>query len=105
MCNHDNDELRDLIRGTGEQLEENWCLEACEFLADRGIGYGYAGVPIEIFKGVLRAVADASGYRIVLQTSIVEPVENSDVMRTVGHREIANLEPTLWVVTEPTPKE
>jgi hypothetical protein len=59
---------------------------------------GRVSVALEVWVGIEQDLADASGYHVVLQGAILEPIEGSqNTFRTVGLRDLATAEPTLYV--------
>ena len=57
-------------------------------------------VPLETWLGLARALADTSGYRVVLQAAIMEPIENQPkASRTAGWKDVASVEPALFLET------
>ena len=92
-----DDEISGLLKETAEALTEEYYFKFCDVLRRLGLS---EGVPVEIWMGLANAVANISGYRVVLQVAIVEPIEGEpDTCRTVGQREIASAEPILWIET------
>lgn len=90
-------ELADMLAETGEHLTEDYLDVFFEIFDDLKIGHLHPPTPLEIIKGIGQAFANASGYRIVLQTELVRPVEgNPDTFRTVGYRDVAVAEPSLF---------
>jgi hypothetical protein len=91
-------ELSTLIEETGERIAEDYYFAFFEFLAKLDLPDTDCGIPLKLWTGIAQAFADASGYRISLQAAILEPIDNeSTTYRTVGHREVAAVEPTLFV--------
>jgi hypothetical protein len=90
----DIQELSALYEETGRELEEQYQLRFWEILCELGLFEPDHGpVPREIWIGIAQAIADCSGYRLVLQAHILEP----DTRRTVGHRDMASADPMDWV--------
>ena len=89
------------MQKTGDDISHEYYCEGSEILGNLGLFSELESdgpVPLEVWTGILQALADASGYWITLQAAIVEPIEdNPDMMRTVGQREIVTVEPTLFV--------
>jgi|ERR1700722_15431650 len=94
-------ELSLLVEKTGTEITEEHHRQFSEILENLGLLSDFVGtgpVPIEVWIGVTQALADASGYRVTLEASILEPVKDcSGTSRIVGRREIATVEPTLFV--------
>jgi hypothetical protein len=97
----DLEELSLLMEKTGDDIMDEYYWEGSAILGTLGLFSEFESgcpLPLEIWTGIVQAIADASGYRITLQAAIVEPIEdNPDMMRTVRQREIATVEPTLFV--------
>jgi hypothetical protein len=93
-------ELSTLIKETGERLIEDHYPKFCDALGELGLfgSDGLAPVPLELWRALAQAFADASGYRIVLQAEILQPIEcEAGSYRSAGHREVASAEPTCFV--------
>ncbi len=57
--------------------------------------------PPEVWTGLAQAMADASGYRVVLQAAVLKvssEVPNS--YETVAHRDVTITDPTLFLATD-----
>jgi hypothetical protein len=93
--------LSALIKKTGDEIEEDYDWRFCEVLGKLGLmseGWGGDPVPPEVWTGMARALADASGYHIILQSEILKPIEDSPgIYRSVARHEVAHIEPTVWV--------
>jgi hypothetical protein len=91
------EELSALIKTVRENLFNEYHERFSELFNDFGLGYEYDPTPLEIFAGIAQALADVSGYRIVLQAEVLEPIEGDPNMkRSVGHLAVAHLEPTIF---------
>jgi hypothetical protein len=93
-------ELSALIEETGDKLTEDYHIRFCKLLDELGLfEEGDGGpVPLEVWRGVARAIADASGYRVLLQAAIVQPNgDDPNVERIIGHREIGICEPMVFI--------
>jgi len=89
-----------LVEETGNNLTEDYHITFGKLLGEFGLFEdGDSGpVPLEVWRGVARAIADASGYRVVLQAAIVQPTgDDPNVERIVGHREIGICEPMVFI--------
>jgi len=90
-----------LIKETGGEIMQEYHCQFSEILENLGLFSEFAGtgpVPLEVWTGIAQALADASGYSVILNAEIMEPVEDSpETYRRVGRREIAMVEPTLFV--------
>ena len=57
-----------------------------------------APVPLEIWIAIAQAMADASGFRLVLQSHLVESCnDHPGHEKVVGYRDVAIVAPTLWI--------
>jgi hypothetical protein len=69
---------------------EGYYSNFCDLLNRVELSEWHCPVPLEVWTGIAQALADASGYRIVLQAAITEPVNDApNTHRITGHREIA----------------
>jgi hypothetical protein len=94
-------ELSALVEETGARISEHYHFAFIELLAQLNVPDAYSPIPLELWVAIAQAFADASGYRISLQAAVLEQTEASDY-RVVEHREVAGVEPTLFV--EPADK-
>jgi hypothetical protein len=93
MSNPDEiQELSTLIKETGDQILMDYYLKFCELIR---IEVPEDPFPLEMWTGIAQALADASGYRIVLQAGIMSGTR--DTLRLVGYREVASVEPNLFI--------
>jgi hypothetical protein len=93
MGNLDN-ELSGMLDETGEHIIEDYLDTFLEVFDDLKIGPSYPPVPVEVLDGIAIAFANASGYRVVLEADIKQPVKGKrNVYRTVGHRTVVVAEP------------
>lgn len=94
-------ELSLLMKKTGAEITGDYTERFGQILENLGLFSEFAGsvpVPLEVWIGIAQALADASGYFVILETAILEPVnESSGTSRIVDRRETAALEPTLFV--------
>jgi hypothetical protein len=93
-------ELSTLIKEAGERLIEDYYPKFCEYLDQLGLfdPDGVGPVPLELWRALAQAFADASGYRIVLQAEILELIDSEPgSYRSVGQREVASADPTCFV--------
>ncbi len=96
-------ELSTLIEETGERIAEDYYFAFFEFLAELNLSDNDCPIPLKLWTAIAQAFADASGYRIGLQAVVLEPVNGEPTSyRGVGHREVAGVEPTLFVQPEET---
>ena len=55
-------------------------------------------VPLELWVGLVQAMADVSGYRVSFQATVLEPVAgDQNQEKIVDYREVASADPTLFV--------
>ena len=93
-------ELSALMKKTGDEIEDDYHIRFSGILDKLGFSEGWGGdpVPLEVWTGIAQALADASGYHFILQAELLEPIKDSPGMcRSVGRREIAHIEPLVWV--------
>lgn len=91
-------ELSTLVEETGDRIAEDYYFAFLEFLAKLNLPQNDCPIPLKLWAAIAQAFADASGYRIDLQAVVLEPTDDeSTSYRTVGHREVARVEPTLFV--------
>jgi hypothetical protein len=91
-------ELSTLIEETGERIAEDYYFAFFEFLAKINLSDSDCPIPSKLWTAIAQAFADASGYRIGLQAVLLEPVDGEPThYRAVGHREVASVEPTLFI--------
>ena len=102
--NNPEEETKDLsaiIKAVGENLFYEYYERFLELFNDFEVGYGHDHpTPLEIFSGIAQALADVSGYRIVLQVELLEPIAGDpDRLRVVGNQEVASFDLTLFTQT------
>ena len=91
-------ELSTLIEETGERIAEDYYFAFFEFLTKINLSDTDCPIPLKLWTAIAQAFADASGYRIGLQATFLEPVDGEPThYRVVEHREVASVEPTLFV--------
>jgi hypothetical protein len=94
-------ELSLLIKETGDEVIDEYYWKFSQILENLGLFSELAGagpVPLEVWSGIAQALADASGYSVILKAEILEPsTDDPKTYRSVGKREIAIVEPTLFV--------
>jgi hypothetical protein len=91
-------ELSALVKETSDQIFEDHYSNFSDLLHRAELSEQYGPVPLEVWTGVAQALPDTSGYRIVLQAEILEPISDApNTYRIVGHREIASADPSLWL--------
>lgn len=93
------DELRTLSEGAAEELTERSHTEFNTFLSEQlGFSEEDAPIPLEVCMGIAQGLADASGFRVVIQAAILEPIEGEpNRLQEVGHREVGAADPSLFV--------
>src|ERR1700745_3367577 len=96
----DLQELSLLMQETGDDISHEYYCKGSEILGNLGLFSEFESgcpFPLEVWTGVAQARVDPSGYVLILQAAIVEPIKNNpDMMRIVGRREIATVESTLF---------
>jgi hypothetical protein len=96
MCGS-NLEISAMLKEAAEDVTDRYCFEFGEAI-QRVQPLEHA--PFEIWLGLAQALADASGYRIVLQAAVVEPIEGKpETFRTAGWKDVASVEPALFLET------
>lgn len=91
-------ELSTLVEETGDKIAEDYQFAFLELLAQLNFPDTDNPIPLKLWVAIAQAFADASGYRIGLQAVVVEPIDGEPTSyRAVGHREVASVEPTLFV--------
>lgn len=87
-------DLSAMLGDTGEHIIEDYLATFFEIFDDLRIGPSYPSVPVEVFQGIAIAFAQASGYRVILEADIKEPVKGKrNIYRTVGHRTVVVAKP------------
>ena len=90
-----SNEMSAMLKQVAEELIDQYHLEFCEAIW-RVEPFEHA--PFEIWLGLAHALADASGYRVVLQAAILEPMEGErESLRTTGWKDVASVEPALFI--------
>jgi len=91
-------ELKDIQVTVGEQIQEACYFKTLDVVRDLGSPELVDGsVPLEAWMGIAQAIADASGYRVVLEGAVMKELnDNPGTFQIVGHVEIAAAEPTLF---------
>lgn len=91
-------EVQDIHEAVGQPIHEDCYFKTLEIVRDLGTPELIDGsVPIEAWMGIAQAMADASGYRVVLGAAVMkEKDDNPDVFQTVGYVEVAAAEPTVF---------
>jgi hypothetical protein len=95
------DFISHIIKAVGENLFYEYYERFLDLFNDFEVGYGYDHpTPLEIFFGIAQALADVSGYRIVLEVELLEPIEGDpETLRKVGNQEVASFDSTFFVQT------
>lgn len=87
-------DLSGMLEETGEHIIEDYLDTFFEIFDDLNIGSDYPPVPVEVLQGIAAAFANASGYRVILQADIEEPVKGKrNSYRTVSHKTVVVAEP------------
>jgi len=96
-------ELQGIYRAAGEQLEEEYYFKTLQMVQDLGSPALIDGsVAFEAWKGIAQAMADASGYRVVLQAARMEEIKcTPGTFRVCENVEIAHADPTLFRTPAP----
>ena len=93
--------LANLVREIGETVAEEYYQTFIDFANRLGISERQGIVPMEIWKGLAQALADCSGYTIVLQVDIIVPTTASpETWISVGKEDSLIVEPTIFVKTK-----
>lgn len=94
-------ELAHMINETSQSVAEEYYHAFFQFLAKLGSFSETDGprpVPLKLWAAMAQAFADTSGYRIVLQAVVHEPIEGEPgCYRTVGHRDVATVQSNVFV--------
>ena len=94
-------ELSRLMKETGGEVMEKYYSQFSQILENLGLFSEFAGtgpVPLEVWTGIAQALADASGYSVILKADILEPIKEAPgTCRSVEKRELAKVKPTLFV--------
>ena len=97
----DDEELAKLLKSTADDLMDDYYLKCVDLLGELDIWSELednGGTPFEIWTALAQVLADASGYRLALQATILEPsTDQPNISHTIGHREVAVVEPSLFV--------
>ena len=91
-------ELTNLFTAVGERLTDEFYLMACDFLSCAGLPEFEGNIPLEIWTGIAQAIADNSGYTVILRSELLEPAEDSDKCVSVGQQDEFCASPMLFVV-------
>jgi hypothetical protein len=104
ISNSNMQELSMLMKQTGDEIVEQYLEQFSELLDNFAAVSEFADTfqfPFEAWVGIAQAIADSSGYNVVLQAEILEAVADSEGMRrSVGRLEVATCEPTLFLKEE-----
>jgi len=89
------------MKETGGEVMEKYYGQFSEILENLGLFSEFAGtgpVPLEVWTGIAQALADASGYSVILKAEILDPSrDDPETYRSVGKCEIEMVEPNLFV--------
>jgi hypothetical protein len=83
-------ELSNLIKDTGGELAEEYYSKVQTLLNKLHLFDcdNDSPSPLEVWEGVAQAIADYSGYRVVLEAAILEPTtEDPNCFIVIGHRQ------------------
>lgn len=99
--NNDEHELSALLEETADKVADDHYYLAWESLAELGLSESDGPIPLIVWSAVAQAIADISGFRVVLEATTLAPVDaRPNNYRAVGHVEVACAEPTLFVRLE-----
>ncbi len=92
-------ELPTLLDEVAQELTERCHSEFNAFLSEKlGFSEEDDPIPLEVCMGIAQGLADASGFRVVLQAAVLEPVEGEpNMLREIGQREVGAANPSLFV--------
>ena len=93
-------ELALLVEEVGHRIRERHYRFFTELLATLGLSEFENGdpVPLELWRGLSQAAADASGYRVSFQAAVLESTPGDQTQeKIVGYREVASADPTIFV--------
>lgn len=98
-----NEQIREfsiLLNETAEKVVDEYYIRFCDGLHQLCVSEDSAPIPPEVWAGLVQAMADASGYRVILQAAVLkESPENPSRLKVVGYCEITNADPTLFLAT------
>lgn len=96
MMDNLDEEMRELVTGVREGTDflfEKYYDQCIDFLNRAELDdYDYISHPLEIWKAIAQAVANVSGYLIVMQAGVFERT-GEDSADCVGEKEVATIEP------------
>ena len=101
----DRDEEWDLaaeLEKTAEEVAEEYYCKFSDFVDQLEICELWTNLPIptESWKGIAQALADVSGYRVVLQRAVMECcADNPEVARVIDYEAAIIAEPMLFIKT------
>jgi len=85
-------EMKNLLQDTADDVLIDYYGRCSDFLASIGLHSELddkESVPLEIWVGIAKALADASGFRVSLQVQVNEPIKNDPRrFKNAGLREI-----------------
>ena len=97
----DDKQLAKILKSTADDLTLDYYMKCADLLAELGIWSELErkeGIPLEIWTTLAQVLADASGYRLALQATILQPSPDQiNISHTIGYREVAVVEPNLFV--------
>lgn len=67
----------------------------CDILRELGLDEEKGPVPLQAWEGIAQAVADYSGYRVSIQTTVLTPRNEAGYMHLIEYREVAEGQPTF----------
>ena len=90
--------IKETEKKTVVEIVDRYYYAFLEFLTELGFSETDGHVPPELWVTIAQAFADTSGYRIVVQAEILEPIKAKTlVYRSVGRREVVSADLSLFV--------
>jgi hypothetical protein len=91
-----DEELKGIMAETADTIAESYYYAAWDSLAALGLIEDDGPVPPVIWKGVAQAVADISGYRVVLEALQLDRAKAEVIEQAVQYKKATIAEPTLF---------
>lgn len=100
-ANENADELSILLEETAQDVVDHYYLMFSNVLDQLGVSEDSGSFPPEVWTGLAQAVADASGYRVILQAAVLKvSSEAPNISERVAHRDVTIADPTLFIATD-----
>jgi hypothetical protein len=100
-----DEDLSRILRVVGEEIRAKCYLRTLECVRSLGLPELIEqSVPLEAWLGIAQAMADATGFRVILQGAIMEKISQNE-FRVIGHKEVAKADPTLFTTEVLAPSE